>query len=310
MSVARRIKSLGHSVSFRCGLSTVAAKRQLCGRIIMYHGVVGRDGPLLAAQLRYLRRHFPIVPLGQVVETVAAGRPLKNEIALTFDDGLLNNATVAYPILKCLGIPATFFVCPGLAGTGRWLWTHETRCRLRSLAPGTLPSLARKLSPAAATEDGIVEWMKSLRLDYRLAAEEKIRLATPYFQPSALEREACDLMDWDALRSLDSDLITIGSHTLTHPILPTLDEAAIHFEMTESRRQLEQKLNRAVNYFCYPNGSFNTQALLAARQTYSAAVTAENGILNGQDRDLHRMPRIPATRDCALLAWRLYRPGA
>jgi peptidoglycan/xylan/chitin deacetylase (PgdA/CDA1 family) len=117
-------------------------------------------------------------------------------------------------------------------------------------------------------------------------------------------------MDWDALRSLDSDLITIGSHTLTHPILPTLDEAAIHFEMTESRRQLEQKLNRAVNYFCYPNGSFNTKTLLAARQTYSAAVTAENGILNGQDCDLHRIPRIPATRDCALLAWRLYRPGA
>jgi peptidoglycan/xylan/chitin deacetylase (PgdA/CDA1 family) len=276
----------------------------------MYHGIVGRDGPLLAAQLRYLRRHFPIVPLGRIVEALAEGKPVKNEIVLTFDDGLRNNATIAYPILKSLGIPATFFVCPGLAGTGRWLWTHEARCRLRSLPPDSLPSLARELSSATATEDGIVEWMKTLRLDERQAAEEKIRQATPHFQPSAMEREAFDLMDWDTLRSLDPDLITIGSHTLTHPILPTLDEAAIHFEMTESRTQLEQKLNRAINYFCYPNGSFHAKALLAARQIYSAAVTDENGVLNGKEYDLHRIPRIPATRNCALLAWRLHRPGA
>jgi len=152
--------------------------------------------------------------------------------------------------------------------------------------------------------------MKALRLDERRCAEEKIRQATPDFQPSVIEREACDLMDWDTLKSLDPDLITIGSHTLTHPILPTLDEAAIQFEMTESRRQLEQKLNRAVKYFCYPNGAFHAPAVRAAQQTYSAAVTAENGAVCGTDHDLHRIPRIPATRNCALLAWRLHRPGA
>jgi peptidoglycan/xylan/chitin deacetylase (PgdA/CDA1 family) len=310
LSVATRLKSLGHSVFFRCGLSTVAAKSQQCGRIIMYHGILDRDGPLLTAQLRYLQRHFPVVPLGHVVDALAAGKALKNEIVLTFDDGLRNNATVAYPILKALGMPATFFVCPGLAGTGRWLWTHEARCRLQSLDPDLLPSLARQLGLATATEDAIVDWMKTLRLNERHAAEEKIRHATPHFQPSAMQQEACDLMDWDSLRSLDPDLITIGSHTLTHPILPTLDEGAIHFEMAESRRQLEQKLNRPVKYFCYPNGSFHAQALLAARQTYSAAVSAENGVLNGKDHDLYCLPRIPATRDRALLAWRLHRPGA
>jgi peptidoglycan/xylan/chitin deacetylase (PgdA/CDA1 family) len=152
--------------------------------------------------------------------------------------------------------------------------------------------------------------MKTLSLHERQAAEENIRHTTPGFQPSDMESEACELMDWETLKSLDPDLITVGSHTLTHPILPTLDEASIRFEMAESRRQLEQRLNRAVNYFCYPNGAFHDQTLLAAKQTYSAAVTAENGVLNGKDHDLHRMPRIPATRDCALLAWRLHRPGA
>jgi peptidoglycan/xylan/chitin deacetylase (PgdA/CDA1 family) len=288
------------------------AQRQACARIIMYHGTLRRDERLLAAQLRYLHRHFRIVQLDRVVKDLAAGQsPRHNEIVLTFDDGLRNNATVAYPILKDLEIPATFFVCPGLIATGQWLWTHEARCRLGTLHKDALPSLARQLPCAAATVDGIVEWMKTLRLNDRQAAESKIRQATPGFQPSAEDREACDMMDWNTLGSLDPDLITIGSHTLTHPILPTLDDAAIDLEMTESRRQLEQKLNRPANYFCYPNGSRHPQSSMAAKRTYDAAVTVENGVVTGKDSaDLHGLPRIPATRSSALMAWRLHRPRA
>lgn len=312
MSVASRFKSLGHSLSFRSGLSTAVAKRQSCARIIMYHGTLRCDQHLLAAQLHYLHRCFRIVQLDRVVKDLAAGKPPKhNEIVLTFDDGLRNNATVAYPVLKHLEIPATFFVCPGLISTGQWLWTHETRCRLGMLHTGALSSLARQLSCAAATVEGIVEWMKTLGPNDRQAAEAKIRQATLGFQPSAEDREACDMMDWNTLGSLDPDLITIGSHTLTHPILTTLDDASIDLEMTESRRQLEQKLNRAANYFCYPNGSHHAQSSRAAKRTYDAAVTVENGVVTGKDSaDLHCLPRIPATRNSALMAWRLHRPGA
>src|SRR5262249_58706580 len=44
----------------------------------------------------------------------------------------------------------------------------------------------------------------------------------------------------------------------------------------------EQKLTRPVNYFCYPNGSFDQESLQAARQNYSAAVTDANGIVDGR----------------------------
>lgn len=312
MSVASRFKSLGHSLSFRSGLSTAVAKRQACARIIMYHGTRRRDQHTLAVQFEYLHRHFQIIQLDRLVKDLAAGQPPKhNQIVLTFDDGLRNNATVAYPILKHLAIPATFFVCPGLISTGQWLWTHEVRCRLGMLHADELPSLARQLPCPVATVDGIVEWMKTLGLIERQAAESKVREATPDFQPSADDREACDMMDWNTLGSLDPDLITIGSHTLTHPILPTLDDAAIDLEMTESRRQLEQNLNRPANYFCYPNGSYHPQSAMAARRTYDAAVTVENGVVTGKDSaDLHCLPRIPATRSSALMAWRLHRPGA
>lgn len=312
MSTVSLLKSLGHAITYRSGISAMIAKSQSCARIIMYHGIDSQDQPLLAEQLEYLDRHFRVISMDQLVHNLTSNSsPKQNEVVLTFDDGLMNNATVVYPLLSRLGMPATFFVCPGLIDSGRWLWTHEARCRLRTLALTQLVDLAHSLPCAVATEDGIVDWMKTLDLKSREAAEEKIRRGTRGFKASAADREACQLMDWTTLDSLDPEIITIGSHTLTHPILPTLDDAAIDSEIANSRRLLEQKLNRPVNYFCYPNGSHDLRTSLAAKRNYKAAVTAENGVVTGTNSaDIYGLPRIPAARDCALMAWRLHRPGA
>lgn len=312
MSIGLRVKAAAHSISFRTGLSVAVAKLQSCARILMYHGVLNRDQHILAGQLQYLNRHFRIVPLQRVTAQLEAGNlPKNNEVVLTFDDGLRNNFTVVYPVLKRLGIPATFFVCPGLIDAGQWLWTHAARRRLSSLGEDDLRAFTSQCSGAPKTADAMVEWMKTLSLNERQATEAKIRQATPGFQPTADDHEAFDLMDWDDLCSLDAELITIGSHTATHPILPTLTQEEISFEIAASRRQLEEKLGRPVNYFCYPNGSHHTQSCAAARQNYDAAVTTENGLLTQENSaDRYLLPRIPATKDGALMAWRMHRPGA
>jgi peptidoglycan/xylan/chitin deacetylase (PgdA/CDA1 family) len=278
----------------------------------MYHGVSRQEQRALTTQLEYLRRHFDVVSLERMVGgLVDSGSPKHNQVVVTFDDGLMNNATAVYPVLARLGMPATFFVCPGLIDSGQWLWTYEARCRLASLTAQPLSELASSLHCPEATEDGIVEWMKTLDLKRRQAAEGNIRKATPAFKPTAEDREACELMGWETLASLDPELITIGSHTMTHPILPTLDEAAIDAEMRESRKLLEQKLHRPVNYFCYPNGSHDPRTYKAVKRTYAAAVTAENGVVTARNSaDVHGLPRIPSTPDCALMAWRLHRPKA
>ena len=87
------------------------ARRQGCSRILMYHGMAAQGAPALAAQLRYLARNFKIVALAAMVNRLvqdSAAAP--NEIALTFDDGLRNNFTVVYPVLRQLKVPATFLV--------------------------------------------------------------------------------------------------------------------------------------------------------------------------------------------------------
>lgn len=312
LSVSAELKSFGHTISFHCGFSAAMARWQDCGRILMYHGIVPEGAQVLAEQLRFLVRDFKVVSLAEMVNGLSNGSvPGANEIALTFDDGLRNNLSVVYPMLRQLQVPATFFVCPGLIEAGKWLWNHEARCRLQTLATPALAELRiRLLSPGNSVE-GIVEWMKTLHLPQRVEAEQRIRQATPDFRATPAQQIAFDMMNWEDLLSLDPGLITIGSHTLSHPILTTLTAEEIEQELQESRHCLEQRLQRPVEFFCYPNGSYDARAYKAVKKTYRAAVTTESGIVDRRDSlDLHRLPRIPSAENAALTAWRLHRPEA
>jgi peptidoglycan/xylan/chitin deacetylase (PgdA/CDA1 family) len=278
----------------------------------MFHGVAPEGAQALAAQLRYLAHHFKVVTLETMLERLTNNSfPLAHEIVLTFDDGLRNNLTVVYPILRELQLPATFFVCPALVESGAWLWNHEMRCRLQTLAAPDLAELRMRLLTPGESVDAIVEWMKTLRLPHRRQAEVTIKQATRDFQPTARQRAVFDIMDWNDLISLDRNLITVGSHTLSHPILTSLSAQEIELEISESRRCLEQRLQRTVDFFCYPNGAYDDRAYQAVKKTYRAAVTTESGVLDiGEELDLHRLPRIPSAESAALTAWRLHRPEA
>jgi peptidoglycan/xylan/chitin deacetylase (PgdA/CDA1 family) len=58
----------------------------------------------------------------------------------------------------------------------------------------------------------------------------------------------------DRLRELPRDLITIGSHTMTHPLLPSLSEDEAKFQLFASRAELEKLLNR--DHALAPYGEF------------------------------------------------------
>ena len=66
---------------------------------------------------RFFRRYFKVVPFSEQVAAVRAGRPMGGTLSITFDDGYLDNFEVAAPILRKLGLPATFFVATGFIGS-------------------------------------------------------------------------------------------------------------------------------------------------------------------------------------------------
>src|SRR3954466_2180387 len=205
----------------------------------MYHGTPASDAAALERQLRLVKLAFPVVPL----DDVATGRKKKGRarVALNFYDGLRNNIDVAYPILRELGLSATFFVCPGLIERGAWLWNHEARERLRTLAPAALAELATAVGAPADLEP-FVEWVKRRALAARQGVEEAVRAATPHFKRSRAQHDDFDLAGWDELARLDPRVVTIGSHAMSHPILTSLTADETDAELRESRTRLEARL--------------------------------------------------------------------
>lgn len=280
-------------------------------RILMYH-IIG-DAELSVRQfewqMRFLRDHFEPISLGALVDRLQAGTTTGREVALTFDDGVQNQFTVAWPLLRAHQVPATFFVCPGLIESGDWLWRTNLRMRLNVLGNATRADAARNAGCMATEIEAIMEWTKSLPMDARRTFEQDIKSLTADFTPPRAQMDSHAPLTWDQLRQLGGDLITIGSHTRTHPILPTLTESMLQDEIAGSRLALEEKLDRRVDLFSYPNGANNPGVADMARRHYRAAVTTIQGMV-AQGSDCFLLPRIPAGENRAAFTRRMHRPTA
>lgn len=309
MASKDRARQFIQCLLYLSGISAFRAQRQGAMRIVMFHGVGEDDYPadVFEAQLKYLAKYFSIVPLESILDKVTSQNPsFCNEVALTFDDGLRNHYTVVYPILKRLGISATFFVCPGLIERGLWLWNHEARERLRSLSIAHRASLCSELQIPGKSVKEMIDWMKSLGPDARKRSEEALRKATPNFKPTDQQRKQYDIMSWHELESMDPNLITIGSHSVSHPILTTLNPVDLSFEIRASRRLLEERLQRPIENFCYTDKAINASVIKCVGECYRSAVTSIPGKVMAGD-DLYSLRRIPTTYRLPALAWRMHR---
>ena len=94
------------------------------------------------------------------------------------------------------------------------------------------------------------------------------------------------------LRSLMKAGWEIDSHTLTHPDLTTLDDATLARELTDSRRELQQRFGVPADFFAYPAGRHDARVIAATEAAgYTAATTVEAGVASRQDAPF-ALPRV------------------
>ncbi len=74
-----------------------------------------------------------------------------------------------------------------------------------------------------------------------------------------------DALTWDQIRELERAGWEIGSHTCSHPRLPTLDDEALSAELVDSRAVLERELGHPVRSIAYPYGAVDERVILATR---------------------------------------------
>jgi peptidoglycan/xylan/chitin deacetylase (PgdA/CDA1 family) len=300
-----------HLASFWLGHALRRAKATRCARILMYHHISPDSVSVeeFQAHLELLRNEFEPVSFGELLNRLTTNSLSGDEIVITFDDGVRNNFRVSWPLLREQNVPATFFVCPGLIDSGEWIWRRELRARLELLQPAELGRLAQVVGGSGATVEDLMQRAKELPYRVRREFQASVAARTQQFEPTSAQVDEFAPMTWSQLLELDPRLITIGSHTSTHPILSGLPEDFLETEIVGSRTVLEQKLCREVDLFCFPNGEHDELAMKLVRETYRAAVTTRQALVTS-GADLFSLPRVPAGGTRALFLRRLHRPTA
>lgn len=265
-----------------------------------------RDYPLphLAVTVRafewfiaFFARHYTCGPVGALHARWTAGeRPERPFLALTFDDGQLDNQRFAVPVLARSGLGASFFVPVAAIDVNEPLWHDRLGYaalrllradRARGAAVLGIPAPGRDAGDLALVH-AAVQRAKRLSPADRLREMDRVEAAA-----GGPSRPAWDgMMGWDDLRAMSRSGHEIGSHSWSHPILPDLDDAALEVEISGSRRRIEEELGAPCPVFCYPNGSLDDRvASSVARAGYRLAVTTAHG-RNVPGQDPYRLTRI------------------
>jgi peptidoglycan/xylan/chitin deacetylase (PgdA/CDA1 family) len=285
----------------RSGVLTVIERLPAASQLIVvnYHRIGGRnetdfdpgvfsaDVDALDAQISALKRRYAIVDEAEALDIVGGARPRRGKaILLTFDDGYIDNLTLAAPVLRSNGIKALFFlVTDFLANPNqipRWdriAWLVR-RCNGRRL----VLSKPERLSVLVRDEDLMATIREVLRRYWSAAQKDASTLLA--------ELEACAstglmqnderlLMNWDdacQLRDLGMDL---GLHTHTHAMLSQLSVEDQTKELETCSRLMKERLGLRARSLAYPFGTPQSFSLetkrLAKEVAYEAAFSFYGG---------------------------------
>jgi peptidoglycan/xylan/chitin deacetylase (PgdA/CDA1 family) len=245
---------------------------------------------------------YDLVDMDEMAARIEAPARDNFAIALTFDDGYRDNRDHALPILKRHDAPWTMYVTASFAdGTGQ-LWWVEFEQAIRRLQRVTVTIAGRvhdhdTRDPAgkqAAFDD--IYWAMRARPEVELRAIVNQLAAEAGIDGPALTRLLC--LDWDELRELAREpSLTIGVHTLSHPMLARHPLHVAESEIIEARLRIASELGRPVDHLAYPvgdAGSAGPREFEIARQAgFRTAVTTRPGhVFSEHAPHLHALPRV------------------
>lgn len=279
--------------------------------ILRYHAICGPEGygyadPQICItpenfeqHVAYLTSAYQILRLEEIVRRLAARKPLpSNTVAITFDDGYADNLQAAR-VLHRYGATATFYITAGCLAGGEPFWPVEIRYLVRAIArkravltagPVTVElDLSSDLARAAAVKQ-LTRTFKSHSIPVREELRRRLReIAGAADVPRVM-------LTWDEVREMEGLGMTIGSHTMTHPNLPSAGVAAASRELRESKARLEREVGEPISMFSYPNGGaeryLTPQIQQAVRDAgYAAATTSRNAFAR-PGSDLYGLERV------------------
>jgi peptidoglycan/xylan/chitin deacetylase (PgdA/CDA1 family) len=257
---------------FASALSLMPAKDSLL--VLTYHRVGDElsdpwDPAIFSAtadefdeQVSYLKRKHALVTLDEALAFVDGTEKDKSSrcrVLITFDDGYLDNYTIAFPILKSHGAQGVFFLCSNIVGSGHVPWWDHIAYLVKS---GTKKRFSLSFpSPLDVDieKNGLGESLRKILDLYKtpenIDLDRFIRELKEAVDGKDLPADSRRFLTWDEAREMLAGGMAIGAHTHSHPMLSKLTEDEQRRELGQSRAIISEKLGINVDSFAYPFGS-------------------------------------------------------
>ena len=233
--------------------------------------------------------------------------PSEKLVVFTFDDGYRDNFYVAYPILKKHQIPFTIYITTGLLERKAVLWWYlledllreEKQVRFHWKGNDYLFNCRSSLEK----ESAFTKIRTLINQSFSLGnVAEMFEVIFGDFQDKIYSLADSMMMNWEEIRVLSKDkLATIGAHTVNHFPLAQLDMQAVRHEIIDSKIQLENSIDLAVNHFAYPFGkkteaSFREFELIKNLGFKTGTTTRMGNIFPEHINHLECLPRLSINR--------------
>ena len=328
MPKLHRSRGLYFKASRYLGFSAFFRRINASGAVVvMYHGFTdggpgeglrNHNGIHLSRsdfenQIKFLQTHYDLMGLPELVDLLGSPAQLPRRAAvITIDDGYESTYKIAFPILEKYGVPATVFVATDFVDKNRPLWPD----RLEFAASNAIGTAPIELDLG---DDRVV-----LDLRDRTVAERHLRSVTAKLKRTPivlvgrfldqlesvlgisldLDKDCPDIykpLSWDQINlMLQSGLVSVGNHTMSHPILSQCEPERIMDEIVDANRVIEARTGTPCRLFCYPNGKiadFNEHTKQVLKDLgISGAVTTERGFAS-RANDRYELPRFLASNN-------------
>jgi peptidoglycan/xylan/chitin deacetylase (PgdA/CDA1 family) len=215
----------------------------------------------------------------------------ENFAVITLDDGYRDTVEHALPVFQKHKVPATVYVTSGFADQKVPLWWLTLEEAIQNAPSIVFPDPNGTLGFPTDTprrKQAAFEHIRTLVVQYppHIIRETVLDLARQSgVDELALCRKAC--LSWDEVTDLAEDpLITIGAHTVSHPVLANCDPKEAVVEMARSRAAIEEQIGRPIRHIAYPNGdpasAGKREFLIAKALGFASATTTRPGLVYAQ----------------------------
>jgi len=220
--------------------------------------------------ISWFQQHgFQFISVAELVDLLRQKKPFPpSAVVFTVDDGWKNNRINIAAVAEKYKVPGTIFAStdPVEKGGAYW-WLYAAKAAQKGLITETV--------------SGLKKWPDT----------ERKTLIAKLSETIPLQREAMTIEEIQEISK--GNFVQFGSHTITHPILPTCTDLQSELEIKDSKKNLENWLQKEVLYFAYPNGLFTQREINYLQHSgYDAAFTTVPLYITPEHRHtLFELPR-------------------